>query len=168
MGSEKSGKERSARGSGGRRARDQANFTAGAGAGGELHLGDGHCVRGVRDCCGRGRLGDGALSWSGRGDASLRGCGCDGGNAAWGRDGWDQRDCCRDSGYDAWVLGHVGAADSCEVGKSGLDFFVGCPPCLDAGDYLVGELGVRAEAARVAVGLALWHQGEPGVDALGD
>lgn len=114
----------------------------------------------------------GALGWAlgcRRWDGSRSGrCGGDGGYAAWWSDGWDQGNGCRDGGDDAWVLGHVSAAYSGEVGKRALDLFLGGAPCLDATDDLLGEVGVRAEAAGVAVRLALRHEGEPGVDALGD
>jgi hypothetical protein len=52
---------------------------------------------------------------------------------------------------DAWVLGHPGCADTREVGEGGLNFRLGGTPGLDAGDDLVGEVAVRAEAGGVAV-----------------
>jgi hypothetical protein len=132
---------------------------------GELHLRDSDGVARVGNCGARGLRGlTAGLAGRGRGHWGGR----DSGNSRRGRGGRDESDSGRDSGDDARVLGDVGAADAGEVGEGGLDLFFGGAPGADARDDSFGELGRRAEAAGVAVGVAFRHEREPRVDAFRD
>lgn len=117
--------------------RDEADLRHGDGVG---RVGD--CCAGHGGGCGDGSGGCGGVAGAG----AARG---------WGRDGRDEGDGRGDGRHDAWVLVDPGGTDTGEVGHGGLDLGLGCAPGLDAGDDLLGELFVRAEALGIAVGGAL-------------
>lgn len=183
--------------SGGRRQRDGANGVAGdeggAGTGRERSL-DGGGGRGERELAGGGRhrlssrdrdLRDGDLGGDGLGGAAVGDGGAildtrlgdhsgdmdsgvgDRGNGGGTSDSEVVGDGV-DASDDAGVLRDVRSADTLEEGNGLGDNVIGLTIGVQAGEGLLDELLVGAEAGNVKVVLALSDNVEPGVQALGD